>query len=54
MLWKAFGMMNQGCVLTLTGKASHAVQMMTSGITAINGINNADAVVLSTFGEGLC
>jgi predicted ATPase/tRNA A37 threonylcarbamoyladenosine biosynthesis protein TsaE len=32
--WKAFGMMNQGCVLALTGKASDAVQIMTSGITA--------------------
>jgi predicted ATPase/class 3 adenylate cyclase len=34
LLWKAAGMMNQGCVLALTGKASEAVQMMTSGITA--------------------
>jgi predicted ATPase len=34
LLWKAAGMMIQGCVLTLTGKASEAVQMMTSGITA--------------------
>ena len=34
LLWKAFGMMNQGCVLALTGKASDAVQMITSGITA--------------------
>ena len=28
------GMMNQGCVLALTGKASDAVQTITSGITA--------------------
>ena len=32
--WKAHGMMNQGCLLALTGKASDAVQMITSGITA--------------------
>ena len=32
--WKAIGMMMQGCVLALTGKASDAVQMITSGITA--------------------
>jgi class 3 adenylate cyclase/predicted ATPase len=32
--WKAFGMMNKGCVLALTGRASDAVQLMTSGITA--------------------
>ena len=34
LFWKALGMMNQGCVLALTGKASDAVQMITSGITA--------------------
>jgi predicted ATPase len=34
LLWKAFGMMNQGCVLALTGKASDAVHMITVGITA--------------------
>jgi class 3 adenylate cyclase/predicted ATPase len=34
LFWKAFGMMNQGCVLALTGKAADAVQMITSGITA--------------------
>ena len=34
LFWKAPGMMNRGCVLTLTGNASDAVQMMTSGITA--------------------
>ena len=32
--WKAWGMMSQGCVSVLTGKASDAVQMITSGITA--------------------
>jgi predicted ATPase len=32
--WKAEGMMHQGCVLALTGKAADAIQMITSGITA--------------------
>ncbi len=34
MFWKALGMMDQGCVLALTGKASDAVRMITSGLTA--------------------
>ena len=34
-LWKAWGMMNQGSVLALTGKASDAVDKITSGITAV-------------------
>ena len=34
LFWKALGMMHQGCILALTGKASDAVQMITSGITA--------------------
>ena len=32
--WKAAGMMNQGRVLALTGKAPDAVHIITSGITA--------------------
>ena len=32
--WKAGGMALEGCALVLTGKASDAVQMITSGITA--------------------
>jgi class 3 adenylate cyclase/predicted ATPase len=32
--WKAMGMMNQGCVLALTGRASDAAHSITSGITA--------------------
>ena len=35
LFWKALGMLHQGCVLALTGKASDAVQMITSGITAL-------------------
>ena len=33
LLWKAFGIMNQGCVLALTGRASEAIATSTSGIT---------------------
>ena len=33
-LWKAWGMINQGCVLALAGKASDAVRMATAGHTA--------------------
>ena len=32
--WKAFGMMHQGLLLALTGQASNAAQIMTSGINA--------------------
>jgi hypothetical protein len=32
--WKALGMINRGRLLALTGKASDAVQMLASGITA--------------------
>jgi predicted ATPase len=32
--WKAWGMMHQGSALVLTGKASEAVNIITSGITA--------------------
>ena len=34
LFWKAGGMLMRGCLLALTGKASDAVQMITSGITA--------------------
>jgi class 3 adenylate cyclase/predicted ATPase len=32
-LWKALGTMQKGCVLALSGKASEAIQIITSGIT---------------------
>jgi predicted ATPase len=32
--WKAFGMLNQGSVLALTGRASDATEMLISGIAA--------------------
>ena len=35
LFWKAFGMLNQGCILALTGKASDAVHTITAGITAL-------------------
>jgi len=34
LLWKAFGTMNHGCVLALTGKAAKAVQTLKSAIAA--------------------
>jgi len=34
-LWRGFGMMNQGQVLSLTGKAPDAVQMITSAMTRL-------------------
>jgi predicted ATPase len=34
LIWKALGMMQQGGVLCLTGRASDAVQVITAGITA--------------------
>jgi predicted ATPase len=34
LLWKAWGLIHQGCVLALTGEFSHAVQTLTSGIAA--------------------
>jgi class 3 adenylate cyclase/predicted ATPase len=34
LFWKAFGLMNQGCACTLTGQASDAVRLITSGLTA--------------------
>jgi predicted ATPase len=34
LFWRSWGMMQRGCVLALTGKASDAVQTITSGITA--------------------
>jgi predicted ATPase len=33
-LWKALGVLNQGSVLALTGKASDAIEILISGITA--------------------
>jgi class 3 adenylate cyclase/predicted ATPase len=33
-IWKALGTMEKGCLLALSGKASEAIQMITSGITA--------------------
>ena len=34
LLWKAFGMADQGCVLAQTGRASDAINMLTSSLTA--------------------
>jgi class 3 adenylate cyclase/predicted ATPase len=35
LFWKSFGMMNQGNVLALTGRASDATEMLISGIAAL-------------------
>jgi class 3 adenylate cyclase/predicted ATPase len=35
LFWKAYGMSVQGCLFVLTGYASHAVDMITSGIGAL-------------------
>ena len=35
LFWKACGMVNQGCVLALTGRASDATEMLISGIAAM-------------------
>ena len=35
LFWGAWGMMQRGCLLALTGKASDAVQTITSGVTAM-------------------
>jgi hypothetical protein len=34
LFWAAWGMMQRGCLLALTGKASEAVETITSGVTA--------------------
>ena len=35
LFWKAYGMVSQGCVLALTGRASDATEMLISGMAAI-------------------
>jgi predicted ATPase len=35
LFWAAWGMMQRGCLLALTGRASDAVQTITSGVTAM-------------------
>ncbi len=35
LFWKAYGMVNQGCVLALTGRASDAIEMLISGMAAL-------------------
>ena len=54
--WKARGMLNQGCVLALTGKASDAVQIITSGITALQSTGSANwmPLYLSHLAMSLC
>src|SRR4029077_11362363 len=35
LFWKALGMLQQGCVLVLTGNASAAIQMINSAVAAL-------------------
>src|SRR5262249_36739884 len=35
LFWGAWGMMQEGCLLSVTGKASDAVETITSGVTAM-------------------
>jgi predicted ATPase len=35
LIWKAYGMVNQGCVPALTGRASDAIEMLISGMAAM-------------------
>jgi predicted ATPase len=46
LFWKAQGMMNQGCVLALTGRASDATEMLISGIS---GWRTSGATIYLTF-----
>ena len=56
LLWKAWGTMNQGCVLALTGKASRRSSQdhLRNYCCAANGSNTVDAVSVITFDESLC
>jgi class 3 adenylate cyclase/tetratricopeptide (TPR) repeat protein len=40
--WKGIGMMDQGCILALTGETSNAVQLITSGITIFRSTGGDD------------
>jgi predicted ATPase len=42
--WKALGMLDQGSVLALTGRASHAVQVITTGLSALQATGAATFV----------
>ena len=55
-MWKAYGMLNQGWVFSLTEKALDAVQTITSGLTALRSTGSTRWIpsVFSTFGASLC
>ena len=56
LFWAAWGMMQRGCVMALTGKASEAAQTITSGVNcnAIDANNDVDAVVVVLSGKSQC
>lgn len=45
--WKAFEMVIRGWVLAMTGKASEAVRMITSGVTALRSTGTTVAMTIS-------
>ena len=55
-LWKALGTMEQGCVLALSGKASEAIQMITSGDhhISVNRVKSVFAILFGTLVQGPC
>ena len=56
LFWKATGMLFQGCVLALTGKASDAIQMINrrDHRIPVNGSNTVVPHVFVILGERLC
>ena len=54
--WRQFALINIGCVLALTGKASEAVEMLTSeagSLAAVDGNDVVEAVLLVMLGWSL-
>ena len=56
LFWKAHGMMSQGCVLALTGRASDATEMLISGIAAYRttGATGLLAILFAAIGPRPC
>ena len=56
LFWGSLGMLVQGCVLALTGKASDAVHVIDLGYhrTSVNGGNSASAILLVVSGGRSC
>ena len=56
LFWKALGMVSQGCVLALTGRASDATEMLIPGIAAhrTTGATLYAAILFAAFGPRPC